>query len=128
MPEENCKVCLCPLEGIIDIFAKKWVLLIINSIGNHGKLRYNDLRGELGCISTKTLSETLKDLQIEGVIMRESFAEVPPRVEYSLTHDGMELRKSIIPFLEWVAMREKIDRERCVSKKDVEEMKYEPKR
>ena len=56
-------------------------------------------------ISPKTLSDTLKELQAEGLIKRESFAEIPPRVEYSLTEDGVELRKSIIPLLEWTANR-----------------------
>ena len=114
MQKESC-VCLCPLEGIIDVIAKKWALLIINAIGNRGKLRFNDLIGELGCVSPKTLSDTLKDLQKEGLITREAFAEIPPRVEYSLTRDGVELRKSIIPLLEWAATRENMSRERCAS-------------
>jgi DNA-binding HxlR family transcriptional regulator len=59
----------------------------------------------LGRISPKTLSDTLKELQAEGLIKRESFAEIPPRVEYSLTEDGAELRKSIIPLLKWAAKR-----------------------
>jgi DNA-binding HxlR family transcriptional regulator len=67
----------------------------------------------LNGISPKTLSDTLKDLQAEGLIERESFAEIPPRVEYSLTKDGAELRKSIIPLLEWTANREHVDKARC---------------
>jgi len=113
MHEESCSVCLCPLEGVIDVIAKKWALLIINAIGNHNKLRFNDLMGELGGVSPKTLSDTLKDLQKEGLIKRESFNEIPPRVEYSLTHDGVELRRSIIPLLEWAATRENMSKERC---------------
>ena len=115
MEEESCRICLCPLEGVIDVIAKKWALLIINAIGNHGKLRFNDIMSELGCVSPKTLSDTLKDLQKEGLITRQSFNEIPPRVEYSLTHDGVELRRSIIPLLEWAATRENMNRERCVS-------------
>ena len=67
----------------------------------------------LNGISPKTLSDTLKELRTEGLIMRQSFAEIPPRVEYSLTKDGVELRKSIIPLLEWTANREHTDKERC---------------
>jgi DNA-binding HxlR family transcriptional regulator len=66
-------------------------------------------------ISPKTLSDTLKDLQTEGLIDRESFAEIPPRVEYSLTKDGAELRKSIIPLLEWTANRSTNNKEMCAS-------------
>jgi DNA-binding HxlR family transcriptional regulator len=115
MQEKNDHICLCPLEGIIDVIGKKWALLIINAIGNFEKLRFNDLMEALGRISPKTLSDTLKELQVEGLIKRESFAEIPPRVEYSLTQDGVELRKSIIPLLKWAAMRTNVDIERCIS-------------
>jgi DNA-binding HxlR family transcriptional regulator len=115
MHEEGDHVCFCPLEGVIDVISKKWALLIINAIGNYGKLRFNSLMQELGNISPKTLSDTLKGLQAEGLINRESFAEIPPRVEYSLTRDGAELRKSIIPLLKWAATRTNMNRERCTS-------------
>ena len=107
------QICFCPVKGVIDIISKKWALLIVNALGNCGKLRFNKLMKTLNGISPKTLSDTLKELQAEGLITRESFAEIPPRVEYSLTKDGAELRKSIIPLLEWTANRSNIDRERC---------------
>ncbi|MFA5364958.1 MAG: helix-turn-helix domain-containing protein [Candidatus Bathyarchaeia archaeon] len=109
------QTCLCPLRGVIDIISKKWSLLIINTIGNNGRLRFNQIMETLHGISPKTLSDTLKDLQSEGLIQRESFAEIPPRVEYTLTNDGVELRKSIIPLLEWTANRSRIDKERCAN-------------
>lgn len=111
--KEEDQTCLCPLKGVIDLISKKWALLIINALGNCGRLRFNKLMETLRGISPKTLSETLKDLQAEGLIKRESFAEIPPRVEYSLTKDGAELRKSIIPLLEWTANRSSINKERC---------------
>ena len=107
------QTCICPLKGIIDIISKKWALLIINTLGNCGTLRFNKLLETLSGISPKTLSDTLKDLQAEGLIKREAFAEIPPRVEYSLTKDGAELRKSIIPLLEWTANRSNVNKERC---------------
>jgi DNA-binding HxlR family transcriptional regulator len=78
----------------------------------------------LNGISPKTLSDTLKDLQAEGLIKRESFAEIPPRVEYSLTNDGTELRKSIIPLLEWTASREHVNKERCTKCPPQTRMRY----
>jgi DNA-binding HxlR family transcriptional regulator len=113
MCEKTEQTCLCPLKGIIDVISKKWALLIINAIGNSKRLRFNQIMETLNGISPKTLSDTLKDLQSEGLIERESFAEIPPRVEYSLTKDGAELRKSIIPLLEWTANREHVDKTRC---------------
>jgi DNA-binding HxlR family transcriptional regulator len=100
-------LCLCPIEGVIDIISKKWTLFIINVLCNQGKLRFNNLMKELNGISPKTLADTLKQLQAEKIITRESFAEIPPRVEYSLSQDGAELGKAIMPLLRWAAMRER---------------------
>ena len=84
-------ICLCPLEGIIDIITKKWALLVINEIGNHKRIRYNDLMNELQPISPKTLADTLKELKNNNLVKREPFNEIPPRVDYTLTRDGDEL-------------------------------------
>ena len=110
MHKENDHVCFCPLKGVIDIISKKWALLIVNAVGNYGRLRFNRIMEELQGISSKTLSDTLKDLQAEELIKRESFAEIPPRVEYSLTKDGVDLRKSIMPLLKWAATRNNINK------------------
>jgi DNA-binding HxlR family transcriptional regulator len=113
MHVEDEHICFCPLEGTIDVIGKKWALLIVNAIGNNGRVRFNGLMKELSGISPKTLSDSLKELQAEGLIKRESFPEIPPRVEYSLTGDGTELRRSIIPLLRWAAARCTTDKERC---------------
>ncbi|MFB3889117.1 MAG: winged helix-turn-helix transcriptional regulator [Candidatus Bathyarchaeia archaeon] len=112
MPGECNHLCFCPIEGVIDIISKKWALLIINGLCNRGKLRFNDLMKELGGISPKTLSDTLKDLQNEKLIKRQSFAEIPPRVEYTLTKDGVKLGKAIMPLIKWAAARE-LAKEKC---------------
>ena len=111
MTNKEEQTCICPLKGIIDIISKKWALFIINTLVNCGKLRFNKIMETLNGISPKTLSDTLKNLQTEGLIKRESFSEIPPRVEYSLTTDGVELRKSIIPLLEWTANRSELNKE-----------------
>ncbi len=106
MSEKCNHLCFCPVKGVIDIISKKWTLFIINALCNQGKLRFNDFIKELGGISPKTLADTLKDLQAEKLISRQSFAEIPPRVEYSLTKDGVELAKAIMPLIKWAATRE----------------------
>ncbi len=113
MQNKNDAVCFCPLEGIIDVISKKWALLIINAIGNYGNIRFNRLMEELRGISPKTLADTLKQLQDEGLLIRESFAEIPPRVEYSLTKDGKGLREAVIPILKWAATRQYSKRKKC---------------
>ncbi len=69
---------------------------------------------ELNGVSPKTLSDTLKKLEAEDLVNRESFNEIPPRVEYTLTRDGAELRKAIIPLLRWAAKRDGLNKNRCV--------------
>jgi DNA-binding HxlR family transcriptional regulator len=114
--ENGNHVCLCPLEGVIDVISKKWALLIVNAIGNNERLRFNALMQELNGISPKTLSDTLKQLEAERLIKREAFPEIPPRVEYSLTDDGTELRTSIIPLLGWAAKRTSSEKGKCASR------------
>ena len=106
MTEEiHHKACVCPVEGIIDVISKKWALLIVNSLGNNGTLRFGELSEDLHGISPKTLSGTLKKLQAEGLVTREAYPSIPPRVEYSLTEDGLEFRKITLPVLKWAARR-----------------------
>ncbi len=114
MPDECNHPCFCPIEGVIDVISKKWALLIIHVLCYRGTLRFNDIMKELSGISPKTLSDTLKDLQAENLITRQSFAEIPPRVEYSLTNDGVELGSAVIPLIKWAAMR-KTDNKKCAS-------------
>lgn len=98
-------ICLCPLDGIIDTIGKKWSLLVINEIGNHQKLRFNELMRELRGISPSTLTATLKELENQKMITREIFREIPPRVEYSLSSRGKELRQAIVPLLRWATKK-----------------------
>ena len=62
--------CLCPVQGIIDVVSKKWAICIINHLGRVKSLRYNEIKNHIGVISPKTLSETLKVLEKEGLIKR----------------------------------------------------------
>lgn len=105
MKNQSNAICLCPLDGVIDTIGKKWGLLIINEIGNHKKLRYNELMSELKGISPSTLASMLKDLEKENLIEKQVFREIPPRVEYSLSSRGKELREAIIPLIRWATKK-----------------------
>ena len=85
---------------------KKWVLFTINSIGNHGAIRFTGLNTELRGVSPSTLSSILKKLEESGIVNRKSFAEIPPKVEYSLTENGKDLRRVIMPLLQWAARQD----------------------
>src|SRR5579871_2645358 len=81
---------MCPVARTAKIISGKWTLLIIRDLAS-GVKRFNQLERSLAGISPKTLSERLRALEEEGVILRQTFAEVPPRVEYSLTEKGRDL-------------------------------------
>jgi len=68
-------------------------------------MRYNHIIIELKGVSPKTLADTLKKFRDSGIINRESFNEIPPRVEYSLTDDGKQLREAAIPIIRWAVAR-----------------------
>jgi len=106
MSKEKCECedeeCLCPVQGIIDVVGKKWAICIINHIGRVKSLRFNEIKNQIGVISPKTLSDTLKVLEEERLIKREVYPETPPRVEYSLTKEGNELKTALLPLLQWL--------------------------
>lgn len=98
---EPCCICPCPCEGLIDIIGKKWALCVLARLGNEGTLRFNQLARGLGGISAKTLTDVLRDLQQSGLVKREAFSEIPPRVEYHLTREGRELTMLVAPLMIW---------------------------
>ena len=98
---EPCCICPCPCEGLVDIIGRKWVLCVLAKLGNEGTLRFNQLVQGLDGISAKTLTDVLKDLQSSGLVMREAFSEIPPRVEYHLTREGRELTLLVAPLMVW---------------------------
>ncbi len=81
---------ICPVARTAKIISGKWTILIIRDLAS-GVKRFNHLERSLHGISPKTLSERLRTLEEEGIIIRQTFAEVPPRVEYSLTAKGRDL-------------------------------------
>jgi DNA-binding HxlR family transcriptional regulator len=96
----------CLVRGILDIVSKKWVICITNLLEPGKSMRYNEIKNQLGQISPKTLSDSLKVLEKERLIERVVYPETPPRVEYSLTEAGKELKQVLAPLLNWARKRE----------------------
>lgn len=88
----------CPVEYTAAIISNKWNVLILRDLLT-GTKRYNELKRSVVGISAKVLTENLKSLENEGIINRKSYPLVPPKVEYSLTDKGLELR-SILDMME----------------------------
>lgn len=93
--------CPRPLEAASAFLSKKWTISIVITIGNFKTLRFNDIEQRLDGITAKTLTDRLKELEKERIILRKSFSEIPPRVEYSLTKKGELLMKALIPLIKW---------------------------
>jgi DNA-binding HxlR family transcriptional regulator len=81
----------CAFEAIVDLVGDRWSLLLIGALLD-GPRRTTELASHLAPISTRTLAERLKRLESAGVLVRRAYAEAPPRVEYTLTDRGHELR------------------------------------
>ncbi|MBU3836953.1 MAG: helix-turn-helix transcriptional regulator [Candidatus Phocaeicola faecigallinarum] len=85
----------CPIRNVLSRFSSKWAMLILCILSENEATRFNSISKAIPDISPKVLTETLKSLEADGLISRKIYAEVPPKVEYSLT----ELGKSLIPIL-----------------------------
>ena len=85
----------CPIMSTIAMISDKWKVLIICKL-RKGKLRFNELRRELKGVTQRVLTHQLRELEADGLVQRMIYAEVPPRVEYSLTPLG----ETLVPVLE----------------------------
>lgn len=85
----------CPIRNVLDRFGDKWSILVIMILGEHEKLRFNELNKSISDVSQKMLTVTLRTLEADGLVKRTVFPEVPPRVEYEIT----ELGKSLVPYI-----------------------------
>lgn len=84
----------CPVEYTAVLIANKWKIIILRELLT-GTKRYNELTRSVVGISSKVLTENLRDLEKDGIINRVVYPEVPPKVEYSLTEKGEDLREVI---------------------------------
>lgn len=90
----------CPSRMILDRISNKWSMLILNRLREE-TVRFNQLRREINGISQKVLSQTLKNLERDGLIRREAFPTVPVTVEYSITELGRTLSDTVHVLTHW---------------------------
>lgn len=91
----------CPLRYALNIIGGKWRLPIIWALWENGTLRYNELKRIVDGITNMMLSQSLKKMENYGLVARKHYMEIPPRVEYSLTEEGMELVKTLESLAKW---------------------------
>lgn len=91
---------VCPVETTLSLIGDKWKVLILRDLLN-GTMRFGELKNSIGSVSQKVLTAQLRDMESQGLVNRKVYAEVPPRVEYSLTATGMSLKPIIDSMWDW---------------------------
>lgn len=91
---------ICPVELAVSLIGGKWKSLILYRLLN-GMLRFNQLQRSIPCITRRMLTLQLRELEKDGLVHREVYHQVPPKVEYSLTPLGETLRKNLMLLKEW---------------------------
>ena len=97
---QTCSEEGCPVAWAVDVLDGKWTLLVIRDL-LAGTQRFSSLRASLTGISPKTLTDRLRSLEEHGLVDRVMYAEIPPRVEYSLTDTGRSLEPVINALAVW---------------------------
>ena len=92
---------LCPVETTLSLLRNKWQVLILRDLLAKGTMRFKELQRSIGGISQKVLTANLRSMEDYGLVHREVFAEVPPRVEYSLTETGRSLQPVLDAMRAW---------------------------
>jgi len=98
--------CYCPLGGVMELLSRKYAIQVICVVGALGPVRYGEIETAFGEVSSSTLSTRLGELHDAGLLDREQYDAIPPRVEYTLTTEGEELQALLDPLLAWVEQRE----------------------
>ena len=93
----------CPIRNVLSRIGDKWSMLVLFTLERHGTMRFNGLKFYIPDISKKMLSTALKVLEADGLVSRRVYAEVPPRVEYSLTERGLSLIPLLNSLIDWAA-------------------------
>lgn len=90
----------CPVETTLSLISDRWKVLIIRDL-LEGTKRFGELRKSVGDVSQKVLTANLRSMEQDGLLTRRVYAEVPPRVEYTLTETGMSLRPVLDAMQSW---------------------------
>lgn len=95
------KTYSCGIEAALAVIGGKWKFMILWALIANKEQRFSELRRTIPGISEKMLIQELKELQLDGIVLRKDFGQVPPRVEYSLSRFGVELAETLKPLCLW---------------------------
>ena len=92
----------CPVEATLELIGGKWKGIVLYYLLD-GKLRFSELKRQIGCVTQRMLTKQLRELEADGLVNRIVYAEVPPRVEYELTKEGNSLKPILTSLRKWGA-------------------------
>lgn len=107
--ETTAEELLCPIRYSLDIVGGKWKMPILCMLASGEPTRYSVIKRKLGDVTNMMLAQSLKELETAGMVHREQYNEVPPRVEYSLTDKGNSIFPILAQFAAWGAENLKAD-------------------
>lgn len=90
----------CPVEATLELIGGKWKGIVLYHLLD-GKLRFSELKRQVGCVTQRMLTKQLRELEACGLVNRIVYAEVPPRVEYELTAEGKSLKPILKSLKKW---------------------------
>lgn len=105
-PQDEIEAFACPVAFTVDVIGGKWKSLILFHLMS-GTKRFNEVRRLIPDITQRMLTLQLRELEVDGIIHREIYREVPPKVEYSLTELGSSLAPLVSAMREWGAVHER---------------------
>ena len=97
---EKKELPICPVETTLTLISDRWKVLILRDLFT-GTKRFGELKKSLTGISQKVLTTNLRDMEANGLLTRKAYAEVPPRVEYTLTEIGESLKPILSAMFDW---------------------------
>ena len=107
LKELNGRTYRCYFELALTVMGGKWKPIILYHLGQDGVRRFSELRRSMPDVTDRMLTRQLRELEADGLITREVYKQVPPRVEYTLTSLGLGLFPILIAMREWGALYEK---------------------
>ena len=90
----------CPVEATLELIGGKWKGMVLFHLLD-GRLRFNELFRQIGCVTQRMLTKQLRELEASGLVNRIVYAEVPPKVEYELTDQGHSLKSILFALKDW---------------------------
>lgn len=126
MIEDTTPELACPIAPVVDVVFSRWTTPILWALNEYGRQRFVELSRRITTITPKVLTQRLRQLERDGLVVRTYHAEVPPRVEYEISDLGRSLGPLFASLAEWSPNLEEVERARAAYDRKVSAGKAKP--